>query len=63
MYEKGNVSIREEKKIPRMFHSRSHFGLLNSTAQVKKKDDFASKIKLNKYQQNKIDKSSDREAA
>ena len=25
MYEKGNVSIREEKKIPRMFHSRSHF--------------------------------------
>ena len=27
MYEKGNVSIREEKKIPRMFHSRSHFVL------------------------------------
>ena len=25
MYEKGNVSIREEKKIPRMFHSGSHF--------------------------------------
>ena len=25
MYEKGNVSIREEKKIPRMFHSSSHF--------------------------------------
>ena len=33
MYEKGNVSIREEKKIPRMFHSRSHFGwlILNNT--------------------------------
>ena len=25
MYEKGNVSIREGKKIPRMFNSPSHF--------------------------------------
>ena len=36
--------------------------LLNSTAQVQKKKNFASKINLNKYQQNNIDKSSDREA-
>ena len=40
----------------------SSSSLLNSTAQVQKKNNFASKIKLNKYQQNNIDKSSDREA-
>ena len=28
MYEKGNVSIRKEKKIPRMLHSPSHFVIL-----------------------------------
>ena len=35
MYEKGNVSIREEKKIPRMFHSRSHFDFFSLTAHQK----------------------------
>ena len=35
MYEKGNVSIREEKKIPRMFHSRSHFVKKNLWRQEK----------------------------
>ena len=42
--------------------ARSSSSLLNSTAQVKKKRNFASKTKLNKYQQDNIDKSSDSEA-
>ena len=32
MYEKGNVSIREGKKIPRMLHSPSHFVLFKHTS-------------------------------